>query len=111
MSKTKRHPNGFTPGPWEVERHDQDDGSIDYAIWNHSAEHYTRIATVNDDTDDANAKANSHVMAAAPDLYEALNAIMGNHEVAGAGASIFQCTAAQVRAARAALAKARGEQP
>jgi hypothetical protein len=34
---------------------------------------------------------------------EALAGILRNHETAGAGASIFQCTAAEVKAARAAL--------
>ncbi len=84
----------FTPGPWEVERHDQDDGSIEYEIWNHSAEHYTRIATVSDKNDDANARCNAHVMAAAPELYAAI---------------LNSDDAHWTPAMRAALAKARGE--
>jgi hypothetical protein len=62
----------FTPGPWTVERHDDDDGSINYEIWNHSPEHYTRVVTVNDLNDDGNAKHNARLMSAAPDLFNAI---------------------------------------
>ncbi|CAK7259120.1 MULTISPECIES: hypothetical protein [unclassified Shinella] len=39
-------------------------------------------------------------------LLKALTDILSNHETAGAGASIFQCTTQQVVAARAAVARA-----
>lgn len=42
-------------------------------------------------------------------LASALAAILSNHEMVGLGASIFQCTAEEVAAARSALALARGE--
>lgn len=51
-------------------------------------------------------EANARLMAAAPDILAALTAILANHETVGAGASIFQCTSAEVKAARAAIAKA-----
>ena len=53
-----------TPGPWKVERHDMDDGSISYEVW-HTAtvEHYTRVVTFNAEYDDENAKANSYHVA------------------------------------------------
>ena len=50
--------------------------------------------------------ADARLIAAAPELLSALKAILSNHETVGAGASIFQCTTAQVDAARAALSKA-----
>ncbi len=39
-------------------------------------------------------------------LVKALEAILANHETVGAGASIFQCTTAEVKAARSALSAA-----
>lgn len=50
--------------------------------------------------------ANARLIAAAPALLRALTDILANHETAGAGASIFQCTTQQVEAARAAVARA-----
>lgn len=38
-----------TPRPWEVERHDQDDGSISCEIWCQTAPVYHRVVTLNDD--------------------------------------------------------------
>lgn len=52
-----------TKGPWKVERHDDDDGSISHEIWNLTAEHYTRIMTLSDSNDDPNAKANAAFIA------------------------------------------------
>jgi len=40
------------------------------------------------------------------DLVSALSSILSNRETVGAGASIFQCTTAEVEAARRAIAKA-----
>ncbi len=39
---------GATPRPWVVERHDQDDGQINYEIWCQSAPTYHRVVTLND---------------------------------------------------------------
>ena len=44
-----------TPGPWVVERHDQDDGTISYEIWCHIPLNYHRVVTLND-YDNENAK-------------------------------------------------------
>lgn len=42
--------------PYVVERHDQEDGSIHYEIWDHRPDSYRRLCTVcedyNDDSDD-----------------------------------------------------------
>lgn len=83
-----------TPGPWRVGRYfdviDSDGTFIGVAVRGTEEER----------------KANARFIAAAPDLLEALTDILSNHETAGAGASIFQCTAEQVAAARAAVARA-----
>lgn len=104
----KKRSTTFTPGPWEVERHDQDDGSIEYEIWNHSPEHYTRIVTVSDENDDANAKNNALLMAAAPELYGAMQFILAFYEP---GQRYLDTEAWKVAeaSARAAMRKARGE--
>lgn len=59
-----------TPGPWTVERHDQDDGSINYEIWAiNPPTVYHRIVTLNDwdnerakDDADLIAKAVNHLL-------------------------------------------------
>jgi hypothetical protein len=42
--------------PWTIERHDQDDGSITYEIWDYNPKDYERICTINDRYDNARAK-------------------------------------------------------
>lgn len=42
--------------PWQVERHDQDDGSISYEIWCNHPDCYGRITTINDRYDNEQAK-------------------------------------------------------
>lgn len=37
-----------TPPPYVVLRHDNEDGSIQYEIWNEGPEHYNRVASLND---------------------------------------------------------------
>jgi hypothetical protein len=37
--------------PYVVERHDQDDGSISYEIWDHRPDSYRRLCSINDDND------------------------------------------------------------
>ena len=37
-----------TPRPWLVERHDCDDGTINYEIWCQAAPTYHRVVTLND---------------------------------------------------------------
>lgn len=62
-----------TPRPWHVERHDQDDGTINYEIWAifKSADGGTdmhRIVTLNDDD-------NEHAKADADLIVRAVNAL------------------------------------
>ena len=70
---------GQTPGPWVVERHDQDDGTVNYEIWCHTAPTYHRVVTLIDH-DNENAKADAELIA------RAVNRIRG--EDAGATQSL-----------------------
>lgn len=54
-----------TPGPWTVERHDQDDGTINYEIWAIDPPAiYHRVATIND-YDNEHAKDDAELIARA----------------------------------------------
>ena len=71
MNKTKRNETKHTPGPWSVEK-----SNLGPEIWNQN----TRVARVNinheyhaDMVDD---QANARLIAAAPELLEALEAIL-----------------------------------
>ena len=62
-----------TPTPWLVERHDDEDGTIAYEIWNHAPAHYHRICTVADYSgDNPPAKANAALIVRAVNSHEAL---------------------------------------
>lgn len=65
---------GVTPRPWYVERHDQDDGSINYEIWSvfTGADGTTdmhRIVTLNDE-DNENARLDAALIVKAVNLRE-----------------------------------------
>lgn len=93
MSATK-----FTPGPWELSLEvpnwgEGDDDPEFYSV-------YIGKECVDIPTD--NAKADAHLIAAAPDLYAAATKALSVHEDIG-------CSCAGCAALRVALAKARGE--
>jgi hypothetical protein len=87
-----------TPGPWSVDDPHQ--------IWAESAGEYVAITRVEDwDTiPREQAEANARLIAAAPELLEALKAMLTNWEEAPAYGSDAAAKA------RAAIAKATGEQ-
>lgn len=90
---------GFTRGPWFVRF-----GNIGHV----KAENGALIAKCQRLTSLCNLQANAHLIAAAPDLYEALDACLGlilSQEMQDGFES------QQGHMARAALAKARGETP
>lgn len=93
----------FTPGPWHVILDAFHVGNKRVASFHPSA-----IAKVYGDEpkdDDPKSTANARLIAAAPELYEALEALLPENCGRNAG------TEAKARVnARAALAKARGEQ-
>lgn len=101
-----------TPGPWYVS------GTIDgYAIrYRDQADYYT-IATAHDDigawrnTDDEEAAANARLIAAAPELLEALRMMLEDADDAhGRGDGTPWVTFASMNRARAAIAKATGDE-
>lgn len=60
-----------TLGPWTIERHDQDDGTINYEIWAiNPPQTYHRVVTLND-SDNENAKADAEL------IVRAVNALRG----------------------------------
>jgi hypothetical protein len=91
----------FTPGPWTCERQDQDEGEIYFAIHGKNYEFITNVYE---------SKPNARLIAAAPDLYGALNFILAFYEP---GQRYLDTEAWKVAeaSARAAMRKARGETP
>jgi len=92
MAETK-----WTPGPWRR------NGHIGNAEWIVAAKPFAQIATVYGPNVTAESDANAQLIAAAPGLYEALADIVRVLD------SLGQSKLERVEAARAALAKARGE--
>lgn len=95
--------SGHTKGPWRTHTHKR----FIEVFWLETGK---RIASVplSQFTENSQNEANARLIAAGPDLLDALKGILTNHETIGIGASIFQCTNAEVKAARAAVAKATG---
>ena len=107
--------SAFTPGPWKaIERHP------DIAVWGRDedgdpvGEH---VASIYGDGTVENAEANARLIAAAPDVYEALKAMYaampncdGDHIMDDKGNFIARAVGigAAAKAARAAIAKAEG---
>ncbi len=94
----------FTPGPWIIDPVRAGDKEI---FINQPGDSWKRLeATVSrDDCDSKMALANAHLIAAAPDMYDALAASLkffNNHRHYEAGEDAYQ-------GARAALAKAKGK--
>lgn len=95
----------WTPGPWVYRPHKYDDwglvrGSDDYPVASASICRATEEEKDNCRRDHRDpAEANAHLIAAAPDLYEALEYLLNNADL----------TRGDKIVAREALAKARGE--
>lgn len=109
----------WTPGPWSVEYDERESGHVirmGEAIetpWSFPSEQIIRYDhTISPDDDDeqeqfATADANAHLIAAAPDLYEALEAVL--RDVGAEKDFGFQDVDDIYTKARAALTRARGE--
>jgi hypothetical protein len=61
-----------TPGPFVVERDDQEDGTISYGVWCHAKDHYCEVASFSTFTN-KNAKRDAELYAA---MHEALPALL-----------------------------------
>jgi hypothetical protein len=95
----------FTPGPWVSQPHNDYDKDI-YVLGGD-----TFIRVDNDDVEHDEATANAHLIAAAPDLYEALSSV-GDNLLSGddsAHGGYVDLDGAAVQKIMDALAKARGE--
>lgn len=98
MSETK-----FTPGPWTTE----DFNTQRFAVYAPNG----RICQMDITRDSQRAEegqANAHLIAAAPELYEALREVLSAY-VPGWDGAEYSDVGGSVSHARAALAKARGE--
>lgn len=97
-----------TPGPWTVQPNSR---TVGRGAWIHD-ETGNNVALACG-TSDENANANAHLIAAAPELYEALEKIVIDEEnrrkSLRTNSPAAQFSDKRLAAARAALAKARGE--
>lgn len=97
----------WTPGPWEVATEVFKTEQSNLVNWHWVGPAYsweTRICRVVEySNEEEMQKANAHLIAAAPDLYEALESMTVAYEFE------YGTDCPQARKARAALAKARGE--
>lgn len=93
----------FTPGPWDVLPQKNDSGAIrpDIFPWQIESADWV-ICEVYGDVPYLNHEANARLIAAAPELYAALEGLLNAHE---RGSGIAEAT----KPARAAIAKAGGE--
>lgn len=104
----------FTPAPWTAKRNTayweisifDENGFYRAGIGDAAA---TQVSNHNEEAKEAEQKANAQLMAASPELYEALRLALEywNHRQK----RYKNRSPAWVQEARAALAKARGEQP
>lgn len=97
----------WTPGPWHKAHRNNNDMQMSF--------HGAIIGDVFVETTTRNEEADAHLIAAAPDLYEALSMLVSSDAVAFYPSAIEQSDWGSVDfeewgdRARAALAKARGE--
>ena len=103
-----------TPRPWLVERHDQDDGSINYEIWCQESPTYTRICTISENFDSNKAREDAalivqavnereELLAALRELSEATNVPL---QLVSPNVNASARLSAAIARARAALARA-----
>ncbi len=94
----------FTPGPWQLEEL----ASGAFIVDTPAFPVCSRAQSLPEKRDEA--YANAHLIAAAPELYTVLADIIDTVATTGDGVQIAQADNAEFDRARAALAKARGEQ-
>ncbi|WP_252346877.1 hypothetical protein [Acetobacter sp. P1H12_c] len=94
----------FTPGPWGLDvGFDSSPGDFD-KYWQVHDGHDAIACSANCYA--GNREANAHLIAAAPELYEALSDLVSSLECTDTDLFILR---EEIKVARAALAKARGE--
>lgn len=97
----------WTPGPWILKVHHRHGHDRMVPVWYIAAENNVGIAVQPSYSNPEHEDANSRLIAAAPELYEALTLLLADVQDYPA----WQRPCHAVDAAKAALAKARGEQP
>lgn len=102
MSDTK-----FTPGLWKAEPVDDSDWG-EFEIFEANGD---RVAIVVHDRSEVARETSAHLIAAAPELYEALAAIIAKHKgvFGDPPHELENCDMQDIERATAALYKARGE--
>lgn len=99
MSENVKH----TPGPWHVKRAAVlTDGGYDYAICSADTEVIAEAFARTSATNWPPAEANARLIAAAPEMYEALKALLGHLE----SWKVIETADGDIAKARAALQKA-----
>lgn len=103
----------FTPGPWRIAKRGEDEAFyvVERDEPNEPSRHAYRVAHVLDYNELQQNAANACLIAAAPDLVEALDEMLREFGVDGHGAEFEDGECRVVDRARAALAKAQGAQP
>lgn len=106
MSGAKEGPT-WTKGEWQIAPHAEDDTVLhivsNYEVMPGGVEKANWIAEVDLQEDDAENRANANLLSAAPELYEALRRLLEAYD------EPLDDESDRAEAARAALAKARGE--
>lgn len=94
----------WTPGPWYIDGYNEtrDGGYVEV-----KSEKFHWVCSVTDYSD-GTAKPNAHLIAAAPDLYEALEVMRHEYRTALRISGVDEKTSKTMATANAALAKARG---
>lgn len=102
----------FTPGPWRIAKRGEDEAFyvVERDEPNEPSRHAYRVAHVLDYNELQQNAANACLIAAAPDLVEALDEMLREFGVDGHGAEFEDGECMVVDRARAALAKAQGAQ-
>ena len=97
-----------TRGPWEIHRRENGYAYLHAPHDPHEWRDFARVVVEMDDTGPSNeGAANAHLIAAAPDLLEALEEVVRKFDVAP---DAVKNVPLGIMKARAAIAKARGEQ-
>jgi len=103
----------FSPGPWRIAKRGEDEAFyiVERDEPNEPSRHAYRVAHVLDYNEYQQNAANARLIAAAPELFEALDEMLREFGVDGHGAEFEDGECMVVDRARAALAAATGERP
>ena len=98
---------GWTPGPWRAETSTPEEGYDHWRVTHGQGGYLFEVASIPLLSESPEGCANATLIAAAPELYEALERLVDDTSAGRLGGVSL---AHGIKAARAALKKARGEQ-